>query len=132
MFAMLKGKPCKIISITTSKTGKHGHAKANITGLDIFTGKKYMDISPTSHTMTQPVVKNTSYSLCDIDDDGMASLMTDEGEMKEDVRFPDQDSPDSTLGDRIRAEFDADKEVFCVVTAAMGQEAITGYKVGTE
>ena len=56
MVAFLKEKPCKIIDITTSKTGKHGHAKANITGIDIFTGKKVMDISPTSHTMYQPVV----------------------------------------------------------------------------
>ena len=26
--------------MSTSKTGKHGHAKVNFTGLDIFTGKK--------------------------------------------------------------------------------------------
>lgn len=24
---LLKGRPCKIVSMTTSKTGKHGHAK---------------------------------------------------------------------------------------------------------
>ena len=35
MYAILKEKPCKVIEITTSKTGKHGHAKANITGIDI-------------------------------------------------------------------------------------------------
>ena len=29
----------KIIEISVSKTGKHGHAKAAITGIDIFTGK---------------------------------------------------------------------------------------------
>ena len=40
--------------------GKHGHAKANITGIDIFTGKKVVDISPTSHNMTQPVVTKTT------------------------------------------------------------------------
>lgn len=34
---------------------QHGHAKANITGVDIFTGNKYMDVSPTSHTMSAPV-----------------------------------------------------------------------------
>jgi hypothetical protein len=39
-FVVLKGKPCKVISISVSKTGKHGHAKANITGLDVFTGRK--------------------------------------------------------------------------------------------
>ena len=35
MVVNLKGFPCKVIEVTTSKTGKHGHAKANITGTDI-------------------------------------------------------------------------------------------------
>lgn len=26
-YVMLKGRPCKIVEMTTSKTGKHGHAK---------------------------------------------------------------------------------------------------------
>lgn len=26
-YVMLKGRPCKIVDMTTSKTGKHGHAK---------------------------------------------------------------------------------------------------------
>jgi translation initiation factor 5A len=26
-FVVLKGKPCKIVEMSTSKTGKHGHAK---------------------------------------------------------------------------------------------------------
>ena len=26
-FVMLKGRPCKIVEMSTSKTGKHGHAK---------------------------------------------------------------------------------------------------------
>ena len=54
MMVMLKGFPCKVIEVTTSKTGKHGHAKANITGTDIFTGKKYEDVCPTSHNMDVP------------------------------------------------------------------------------
>ena len=33
--------PCKIISTSTSKTGKHGHAKIHILCADIFTDKKY-------------------------------------------------------------------------------------------
>ena len=35
---MIKGFPCKVIEVSTSKTGKHGHAKVNITGIDIFSG----------------------------------------------------------------------------------------------
>ncbi|KAG6853857.1 translation initiation factor eIF5A [Blastosporella zonata] len=37
---VINSRPCKIIAMTTSKTGKHGHAKVNITATDIFTGKK--------------------------------------------------------------------------------------------
>jgi translation initiation factor 5A len=39
MHVVIKGHPCKVVDISTSKTGKHGHAKANITALDIFTNK---------------------------------------------------------------------------------------------
>merc|ERR1712080_329747 len=45
-YVMLKDRPCKIVEVKTSKTGKHGHAKCNITGLDILTGKKYNEVHP--------------------------------------------------------------------------------------
>ena len=38
---VLDGRPCKVAEITTSKTGKHGHAKAKIVAIDIFNGKKF-------------------------------------------------------------------------------------------
>ena len=33
---MIKGKACKIVDMSTSKTGKHGHAKVHMVALDIF------------------------------------------------------------------------------------------------
>ena len=92
MVAFLKEKPCKFIEVTTSKTGKHGHAKANITGIDIFTGKKYIDISPTSHTMYQPVVDTNDWTVTDIDDEGFVTLMDDDGNQKEDLQLPTRTS----------------------------------------
>ena len=35
----IKGRPCKVLSISVSKTGKHGHAKCNFETVDIFNGK---------------------------------------------------------------------------------------------
>jgi translation initiation factor 5A len=49
------------VDYSTSKAGKHGHAKATIVGTDIFTGKKYEDSSPTSHNMEEPFVIRKEY-----------------------------------------------------------------------
>ena len=128
MTVMLKGKPCKVIEVTTSKTGKHGHAKANITGLDIFTNKKYMDISPTSHNMTKPVVKTTNWTLTDIQHSGELSLMDDGGNQKEDMNLP----TDADLAAQIKDTFEkcnaAGVELYLTITSAMGIEQITAYK----
>lgn len=92
-YAMLNGFPCKIMEITTSKTGKHGHAKANITGIDVFTSKKHEDSCPTSHNIDVPNVVRTEYNLIDIADDGFLSLMNEDGSTKEDLKLPtDEDS----------------------------------------
>merc|ERR1711990_596194 len=77
---MIKGHPCKVAEISTSKTGKHGHAKAHIVALDIFTGKKYEDLCPTSHNVEVPFVKRTEYQLLAADaDEGNVSLLLEEG-----------------------------------------------------
>ena len=47
-------RPCKIVEMSTSKTGKHGHAKVHMVAIDIFTGKPLI------------CVWNTFISLCEI------------------------------------------------------------------
>jgi translation initiation factor 5A len=49
--------------MSTSKTGKHGHAKVNLTALDIFTGKKLEDLSPSTHNMEVPNVTRQEYQF---------------------------------------------------------------------
>lgn len=44
-FVMLKSRPCKIVEMSTSKTGKHGHAKVHLVGIDIFSGKAHSQFS---------------------------------------------------------------------------------------
>merc|ERR1712063_172286 len=88
-FLMIKGHPCKCVEVSTSKTGKHGHAKAHIVAIDIFTGKKMEDLCPTSHNLSVPVVKRTEYTLLTADENsGEVSLLLESGETKNDLNLP--------------------------------------------
>ena len=60
-FIMIKGNPCKVSDVSTSKTGKHGHAKCHFVAIDIFTGKKMEDLVPSSHTTSVPFVKKEEF-----------------------------------------------------------------------
>ncbi|KAF7846265.1 hypothetical protein BT93_L4731 [Corymbia citriodora subsp. variegata] len=88
-FVVIKGRPCKIVDMSTSKTGKHGHAKVHLVALDIFTGKKYEDLSPSTHNMDVPNVTRREFQLLDIADDGFLNLMDEQGTSKDDVKVPE-------------------------------------------
>ncbi|KAK5787845.1 hypothetical protein VI817_010342 [Penicillium citrinum] len=115
---VIKGRPCKIVDMSTSKTGKHGHAKVHIVAIDIFTGKKLEDLSPSTHNMDVPNVGRKEYQLLDITDDDFLSLMKDDGDTKDDVKVPDNE-----VGQRIVKMFrEEEKDVNVIIQTAMGEE----------
>ena len=88
---MLKGEfPCKVVSFSTAKPGKHGSAKAMITGKDIFTDRQYEETFGTGDMIPRPVVKKLEYPCLSVDGDYL-QLFTPEGDMKEDVRLPTEE-----------------------------------------
>lgn len=117
-YVLMKGHPCKIIDMSTSKTGKHGHAKVNMVGIDIFDGKKYEDMSPSTHNMDVPNVKRNEYTLIDINEEGYLSLMDEDGNIRDDLNCGDR----RELEDEIRTKFDNGDEMMITVLAAMGKE----------
>lgn len=110
--------------MSTSKTGKHGHAKVHLVAIDIFTGKKLEDISPSTHNMDVPNVRRTEYQLLDIAD-GFLSLMDSDGNAKDDVKVPDNE-----LGNDIQKAFDDGKDLMVTIVAAMDEEQAISWYVG--
>ncbi|KAF1992365.1 translation initiation factor eIF-5A [Aulographum hederae CBS 113979] len=117
-FVVIKNRPCKIVEMSTSKTGKHGHAKVHLVAIDIFTQKKLEELCPSTHNMDVPNVRRTEFQLLDVTDDGFLSLMSDDGTTKDDVKIPDGE-----VGDKIKKNFVEDgKDTNVIVLTAMGEE----------
>eukprot|EP00978_Attheya_sp_CCMP212_P006746 scaffold15611_cov55-Attheya_sp.AAC.4 len=122
---MIKGKPCKILTISVSKTGKHGHAKCNFLATDIFTGKKLEDMIPSSHGTTVPIVVRSEWEIIDIDGEEL-TLMDEGGNQKTDMNLPTY--PDTLAQDIRDAWSGGDNSVMVSIQAAVGIEQIIAYK----
>jgi len=121
---IMKDKPCKVVDMSTSKTGKHGHAKVNFTGIDIFTGKKYKEIQGSTHPMLTFDATKADYLLMSIDGES-CSLLDDDGNAHE-VDLP----ADEELAGKIKEAIEAaDKEVYVTVLSALKQEQVTAFVV---
>lgn len=119
-YIVIKGRPCKVVEVSTSKTGKHGHAKCHFVAIDIFNGKKLEDIVPSSHNCDVPHVTRTDFQLIDISEDGFVSLLSDNGNTKDDLRLPSDDQ----LLTQIKDGFGEGKDLVVTVMSAMGEEQI--------
>jgi translation initiation factor 5A len=81
--ALMSGHPCKVMDMSFSKTGKHGHAKYSVTGIDILTGKKYVESLPSHHTTHVVEVDKREMTVIYIDkDEKVVTLLDGDAEYK--------------------------------------------------
>jgi len=59
-YIIIDDEPCKIVSITTSKPGKHGEAKARIEAIGIFDNQKRSIVNPVRHKVNIPLIDKRS------------------------------------------------------------------------
>jgi len=63
-YMIIDNEPCKIMSISTSKPGKHGEAKARIDAVGVFDGQKRSVVHPVKHKIHVPLIdKRTAQIL---------------------------------------------------------------------
>jgi len=66
-YVALDGNAYKILSISTSKPGKHGGAKARIDLEDIFTRQKKSHVAPVTDTINVPILEKGTAIVTHID-----------------------------------------------------------------
>ena len=125
-YIILNDHPAKIVETSTSKTGKHGHAKSKITAIDIFTGAKVEDVLPSSHNVDCPFVVKTEYELVSIDPNGFVTFLTEDGVYREDLKLPKEE--DNEFLGPMKADYEKGLNIMIMVTAAMGYEQIISYR----
>ncbi len=118
----------QVIDVTTSKTGKHGHAKCHFTATDIFTGKKMEELVPASHNLEVPIVTREDYTLVDVSDEGFLGLMDATGNIREDMQLPTGHDDAEALARLIQAGWDDSKELILTVLKSMNQEQVSASK----
>ena len=59
-YVIIDDEPCKIMSMSTSKPGKHGEAKARIEVIGVFDGQKRSIVHPVKHKVHVPIIDKRS------------------------------------------------------------------------
>merc|ERR1711974_476141 len=127
-YCMLSDQPCKILEIAVSKPGKHGAAKACMTGINIFTDKKVHTIYATSATVKVPIVKKIELEVVDIAEDDYVTFLLPNNTLKEDLNLP----TDKEHSKEFKASYETNKEdsqVFFTIISACSQERIVSTRV---
>ncbi len=124
---VLNGRPMKVVEVTHSKPGKHGHAKVHMIGIDIFTGRRTEDVRPCGHIIQMPNVNKKDYTVIQIDEDNYISLMDD---VTCDVRRDIQLKEDSDITRRLLDKYnEGNGQIRVTVLRALGEEQIIAFKV---
>lgn len=90
---LIKGNPCKCVSTSTAKTGKHGGAKCHIVGLDIFTQKKHECIVGSTVDVDSPIVVKRDLMLVTYDaQDCQITGFNDETQQEETFKVTNEDT----------------------------------------
>lgn len=76
-----RDRPCKVVELSRTQSGKHGTTKTRLVALDIVNGRKYSHFLPSHSTLPAPSVRRWDAMCIDITAETM-SVLTEEGEQR--------------------------------------------------
>jgi translation initiation factor 5A len=88
-YIIINDEPCKIMSISTSKPGKHGESKARIEAIGVFDGQKRSIVHPVKHKVHVPMIDKRSAQILSIMGDNVQLMDLETYETFE-IPIPDE------------------------------------------
>ena len=86
---IIDGVACRVVSVQTSKTGKHGHAKARIEAIGLINDDKKVIVKPSHDKAEVPIVEKKSAQVLSINND-VANVMDMETFETFDIKIPEE------------------------------------------
>jgi len=99
-YIVIDGVACRVVGAETSKSGKHGHAKARITAIGILDEKKREIVLPAHDNVDVPIIDKKTAQVLSVSGD-MANLMDTESYENFDLKIPDELKASVTEGAQI-------------------------------
>ena len=112
-YMLIDEEPCKILSISTSKPGKHGEAKARIEAMGVFDEQKRSVVYPVKHKVHVPIIDKRSAQILALLGEDTVQLM----DMETYETF------EMTIPDEFKGQLEPGKEILYL--QAMGKKKIT-------
>ncbi|HEX33050.1 MAG TPA: translation initiation factor IF-5A [Candidatus Aenigmarchaeota archaeon] len=88
-YVMIDNVACRVVNITTSKPGKHGHAKARIEAVGLIDERKREIVKPTDARIDIPIIDKRSANVLSISGD-TAQVMDEETFETFDLKIPEE------------------------------------------
>ncbi len=111
-YIIIDEEPCKILSISTSKPGKHGEAKARIEAVGIFDNQKRSVVHPVKHKVGVPMIDKRSAQIL--------SLMGDNVQLMDMETYETFEMP---IPEELKGQLEPGKEILYL--EALGRKKIT-------
>jgi translation initiation factor 5A len=111
-YMIIDDEPCKILSISTSKPGKHGEAKARIEAVGLFDRQKRSVVHPVKHKIGVPMI-----------DKRQAQVITTSGDSAQVMDLETYETFDILVDEEFQGKLEAGAEINYMI--ALGRMKIT-------
>ena len=111
-YMIINEEPCKIMSITTSKPGKHGESKARIEAIGVFDKQKRSVVHPVKHKIHVPIIDKRNAQIL--------ALMGDNVQLMDLETYETFEMP---IPDEFKGQLEPGKEISYL--EALGRKKIT-------